>query len=144
MLRRNCAGGIVFYEDQVLLLQNDKLEWSFPKGVVRQEEDPEELALSRVLHEAGVRAVSLGIAGQSSYEFYSIKRQRPVHNQVQWYLMTLASENEQPNVQANATEGFLAAGFFPVEEALERITYSQDKSLLLLAYHRFRELRPVH
>ena len=35
MIIRNCAGGIVFCGDKVLLLRNDKHEWVFPKGVVR-------------------------------------------------------------------------------------------------------------
>ncbi|HHT62421.1 MAG TPA: NUDIX hydrolase, partial [Clostridia bacterium] len=35
MLFRQCAGGIVFFNDKVLLLQNEKNEWVFPKGVIR-------------------------------------------------------------------------------------------------------------
>jgi hypothetical protein len=35
MIVRNCAGGIVFFEDKVLLICNDKREWSFPKGVLK-------------------------------------------------------------------------------------------------------------
>ena len=38
MLIRDCAGGIVFFENQVLLIQNEKSEWSFPKGVIRDDE----------------------------------------------------------------------------------------------------------
>ena len=34
MLYRNCAGGVVFFKDQVLLLKNDKGEWVLPKGYV--------------------------------------------------------------------------------------------------------------
>ena len=35
MLFRNCAGGIVFSGEKVLLIKNDKDEWVMPKGVVR-------------------------------------------------------------------------------------------------------------
>ena len=33
MIVRNCAGGVVFRGDKVLLVCNDKQEWGFPKGV---------------------------------------------------------------------------------------------------------------
>jgi len=35
MLTRVCAGGVVFQEDRVFILKNDKGEWILPKGVVR-------------------------------------------------------------------------------------------------------------
>lgn len=31
MLTRVCAGGVVFFEDQVFILKNDKGEWVLPK-----------------------------------------------------------------------------------------------------------------
>ena len=36
MLRRNCAGGVVFFDDKVFILKNDKGEWVLPKGVIRK------------------------------------------------------------------------------------------------------------
>ena len=31
MIFRNCAGGVVFYANQVFLLKNEKNEWVLPK-----------------------------------------------------------------------------------------------------------------
>lgn len=56
MLVRNCSGGVVFYQDKVLLLMNEKHEWVFPKGVIRSGDFPDEIALRRVQQEAGVKA----------------------------------------------------------------------------------------
>ena len=135
MLFRNCSGGVVFNGDSVFLLQNDKSEWVLPKGVIRNGSDPEEVAIRRVREECGVDAQILCPAGATSYEFYSISRKKPVCNEITWYIMTANSDQ----YAVNTDEGFLDGGFFPFEESVERITYSQDKSLLRMSYERYRE-----
>ena len=136
MLVRNCSGGIVFTGDKVLLLQNEKHEWIFPKGVIRTGDFPDDVATRRVLLEAGVKARIISSAGRTNYEFYSISRQRPVCNKIVWYIMTAESAEAAPNTSQN----FLGGGFYPVDEALEMVTYSQDKSLLMLSYQKYKEL----
>ena len=135
MLIRNCAGGVVFHKDKVLLLKNEKEEWVFPKGVIRTDQLAHEVAVSRVQFEAGVKADIIEPAGQTSYEFYSISRRRPVCNRNTWYLMP--SDDEA--TEANLEEGLSDGGYFPYEDALERITYSQDKSLLAFSHKRLVE-----
>lgn len=136
MLERNCAGGIVFYGDSVLLLQNEKAEWCFPKGVIRNMEKPEEVALQRVQYEAGVEAKVLFPVGRTNYEFYSITRQKPVCNKIVWYVMRTNSDEVKPNAEQNFSDG----AFFPVDDALQKVTYSQDRSLLMMAYQRYKEM----
>lgn len=136
MLVRNCSGGIVFHGDEVLLIRNEKYEWSFPKGVIRSVEKPEDVAIDRVFTETGVQATVLAPAGRTNYEFYSVTRQKPVCNKIVWYVMkTMNSELEFEPI-ADAVEG----GFVPIREALDKVTYSQDKSLLMMAYQRYKEL----
>ena len=136
MLVRNCSGGIVFHDDKVLLLMNDKHEWVFPKGVLREGDQPDELAVRRVLIEAGIQARILAPAGKTAYEFYSLSRQRPVANKITWYIMTCDSNEIIPSVVNN----FAGGGFFTVEEAIDMVTYSQDKSILMLSYQKYKEL----
>lgn len=136
MLVRNCSGGVVFYQDKVLLLMNEKHEWVFPKGVIRSGDFPDEIALRRVQQEAGVKAKIVSTAGRTNYEFYSISRQRPVCNRITWYIM----EAKEDTFQFNQSLGFRDGGFFPVEEAINLITYSQDKSLMMLSYQKYKEL----
>ncbi|MDD3931175.1 MAG: NUDIX hydrolase [Clostridiaceae bacterium] len=136
MLVRNCSGGVVFYQDKVLLLMNEKHEWVFPKGVIRSGDFPDEIALRRVQQEAGVKAKIVSTAGRTNYEFYSISRQRPVCNRITWYIM----EAKEDTYQFNQSLGFRDGGFFPVEEAINLITYSQDKSLMMLSYQKYKEL----
>lgn len=136
MLFRQCAGGIVFSEDKVLILQNEKREWIFPKGVIRNGKFADEVALNRVQEEAGLNAKIIAPVGETSYEFFSITRQQPVCNQIQWFLIE-ASENV---CAVNKEQGFIDCGFFTIDEALKRITYSQDKSLLNIAVKKMQAL----
>ncbi len=135
MLIRNCAGGIVFFDDKILLLKNEKSEWVFPKGAIRSGDFPDTVAVSRVQMEAGITAKIISTAGRTNYEFFSISRQRPVCNKIVWYIMEAEDGECKPNEAQNFSEG----GFFTVEEALEMVTYSQDKSLLMLSYQKYRE-----
>lgn len=135
MLIRNCAGGIVFHENKVLLLKNEKEEWVFPKGAIRTGDFPDTVALNRVELEAGVKAKIISAAGRTNYEFFSVSRQRPVCNKIVWYIMEADDETAAPNAAQNFSDG----GFFPVEKALDIVTYSQDKSLLMLSFQKYRE-----
>lgn len=136
MIIRNCAGGIVFCNDKVLLLRNDKHEWVFPKGVVRIGQKEKEVAVERIKIEAGVDAVILAPCGKTHYEFYSITRQKPIHNNVSWFVMKSDSEEVTYNKEAD----FIDGKFFELDNAMDAVTYSQDKSLLMMAYQRYKEL----
>jgi len=135
MLRRNCAGGVVFYQDEVFILKNDKNEWVLPKGAIRKGYLPNEIAKKRVKHETGITAQIVTSIGETCYEFYSYSRQRPVCNEILWYLM----ETTNKEFEINKKEGFKDGGFFPINDAVEKITYSQDKSLVRLSYKRYKD-----
>ncbi len=137
MLFRSCAGGVVFYENTVLLLQNEKKEWVLPKGIIRTGMTAPETAVARVKTEAGVTAEVLSIAGHTTYEFYSATRQRPVCNDIAWYLMKAANGESAPN----RLEGFVDGGYYTIPQAMERITYSQDRALVRSAWARYTGLK---
>jgi hypothetical protein len=137
MLTRLCAGGVVFLDEKVLILQNEKGEWVLPKGVIRNGQAARDVALERVKYEGGVEAKILSPAGETSYEFFSYSRKVPVCNKIDWFIMEAVNEN----VSINKEEGFLDGGFFTINEALEKVTYSQDKSLVRLAYKKYNFFR---
>jgi len=136
MLERNCAGGVVFFGEKVFLLKNEKEEWGFPKGAIRNNEVPAEVALKRVLEEGGVTAEIITIAGKTSYEFYSITRKKPVCNKIIWFIMSTDSDSFNISEKEKFTDG----GFFYIEHALHIVTYSQDKVLLDTSYKKYNEL----
>ncbi|MHB1420548.1 MAG: NUDIX hydrolase [Bacillota bacterium] len=132
MLIRQFAGGVVFYRDQVFVLQNDRGEWVLPKGSIKGTSCASEMALKSI-EAAGVIARIVAPAGETSYEFNSFSRQRPVCNRTIWFTM----EADIPD-EANGIPGAASGGFFPVNEALERITYSQDRSLVRVSYQKLK------
>lgn len=139
MLVRNCAGGVVFSGSKVFLLKNDKGEWILPKGAIRNGDLPNEVAVRRVKEETGLSAEIVSTAGRTNYEFYSVTRQKPVCNKITWYIMKSLDDK----FQVSQEENFIDGGFFEVEDAIERITYSQDKSLLNLSYRKLREIEDL-
>lgn len=138
MIIRNCAGGVVFKDEKVFILKNDKNEWILPKGKIRDEQLPPETAIYRVEYETGINnAKIVSSAGETAYEFYSFTRNQAVCNKIIWYIME--SNNEDYSI--NLEEGFQEGGFYPIEEAIDMITYSQDKSLVSLSYKRYLEFK---
>ena len=137
MIVRNCAGGIIFTGDKVLLVCNDKQEWGFPKGAVKTDSDLSlsDFAKTRVKIETGVDAKVIAPCGKTNYEYYSISRRKPVHNNISWFVMKADSEE----CKADPESGTVTCKFVGVAVALNEITYSQDKSLLMMAYQKYRE-----
>ena len=137
MIVRNCSGGIVFTGDKVLIVCNDKQEWGFPKGAIKTDSNLSlsEFAKGRVKTETDVDARVIAPCGKTNYEYYSISRRKPVHNNISWFVMDTASEN----CRAFPESGTVDCKFVEVALALNEITYSQDKSLLMMAYQKYRE-----
>ena len=137
MIVRNCSGGSVFSGDKVLLVCNDKHEWGFPKGAVKGTADLSlsDFARERVHIETNVEARVIAPCGKTNYEFYSISRRKPVHNNISWFVMEAKSDA----CEAFPESGTIDCKFVGVGQALDDITYSQDKSLLMMAYQKYRE-----
>ena len=136
MIFRNCAGGVVFYANQVFLLKNEKDEWVLPKGKIRNNVTSLDAALSRVEIETGIDAEVLSNAGETCYEFFSISRKQPVCNQITWYIMHAKSKDFEINKEL----GFKEGGFYPIDEAMNMISYSQDQSLVNLSYKKYKQI----
>lgn len=137
MIIRNCAGGVVFKDDNVFILKNEKNEWVLPKGKIGESELPTETAIKRVEYEAGIDAKIVSSAGETAYEFFSITRHQSVCNKITWYIM----ESDDKEFEVNLSEGFKEGGFYQIDKAIEMITYSQDKSLVSLSYKKYLEFK---
>lgn len=137
MLIRSCAGGVVFKDGEAFILRNEKGEWVLPKGKIIGDELATETALRRVEYEGGVLADIVSVAGDTAYEFFSISREKPVCNKITWFIM----EAKDKDYRINKEEGFTDGGFYPIDKAIEKITYSQDKSLLTLSSKKYEKLK---
>ena len=134
---RSCAGGVVFCGTDVFLLMSDRGEWVMPKGVIRNRNRSNDVALWRVEDEAGIHAEIIGIAGNTRYDFYSESREAFVSNRIQWFAMVAPDHR----FQSSYDQGFLNGGYYPVERAMELLTCAPDREILQNAYRIYQDYR---
>lgn len=135
MIVRRCSGGVVFYANKVLLVKNDRGEWTLPKGKIVGDGLPHESAIQRVKLETGSNAKILDIAGDTIYEFFSRSRNQRVCNAIMWYVM------EAEDVGVDMSTEFLDGGFYKVSDALEMLTHSKEKSLVDVSYKKYKNFK---
>lgn len=125
MKREFSAGGIVFKDNKLLLTKHSQnYHWSFPKGLLdHPNQTTEESALREVKEEGGVVAEIIGKVGYSKY-VYTFNKEK-IFKIVTYFLMKYVSGDIKDH-DFEVEE----SGWFEVEEALEILTFSQDKQLL--------------
>lgn len=126
MKREFSAGGIVFNDKgEVLVTQHSQnRHWSFPKGLLdHPEQSIEESALREVKEEGGIEAEIIGKVGYSKY-VYSFNGEK-VFKIVTYFLMKYLSGDPKDH-DWEVSE----AGWYDVEDALKKLTFTQDKELL--------------
>ena len=134
---RSCAGGVVFCDEQVFLLMSDRGEWVMPKGVIRNRNHSNDVALWRVEDEAGIHARIIGIAGNTRYDFFSESRGKEVSNRIQWFAMIA----DDDSYHISFDQGFLNGGYYPVQKAREMLTHDCDREILDTAYQIYTECK---
>ena len=139
------AGGVVVRavdgETQVCLIARERLRmrapaiaapaqpvWCLPKGHVEPGESPEAAALREVQEETGVRARLVAPLGQIAYQFLDPSDGRRCAKVVHYFLCEyLDGTTEQHDAEA------LEARWMPLAEALERLTYANERRIVLAA-----------
>ena len=134
---RSCAGGVVFCDEQVFLLMSDRGEWVMPKGVIRNRNHSNDVALWRVEDEAGIHARIIGIAGNTRYDFFSESRGKDVSNRIQWFAMIA----DDDSYHISYDQGFLNGGYYPVKKAREMLSHDCDREILDTAYQIYTECK---
>lgn len=127
MKREFSAGGIVFKDGQVLVTQySANLYWGFPKGHIEAGETSKEAAIREVKEEGAVEAKIIEKIGDSKY-VYTLEGEK-IFKVVVIFLMEYISGDPKDH-DWEVSE----AGWFNPEDALERLSFSQDKNLLRTA-----------
>lgn len=135
MTREFSAGGIVLNnQGQVLLIQangsNRRLKpntayWGFPKGQIEAGHTSQETALREVKEEGGVEAEIVERVGYSKYVYTHPQTKDKIFKIVAVYLMKYLSGDPKDHDWEVAE-----AGWFTPEEALKKLSFSQDRQLL--------------
>lgn len=130
MKREFSAGGIIFNKaGQVLLINNEALKdpsksyWGFPKGHLNEGESSQNAAIREVKEETGLEVEIKAKIGDHKYVFTF--QGEKIFKVVTMFLMQLIGG--ELKIQ---TDELLDAQWFAPEEALKKLSFSQDKSLL--------------
>ena len=120
------AGGLVLHEGKVLLIRARNLKgrsiWTFPKGKLNPSEKSPQAAIREVEEETGWRCHIQAELVQSRYWFQ--REGRRVNKTVRWFHMSVIELVGKPDSEVDE------AAWVPVSEALGRLTYDADKTLL--------------
>lgn len=123
------SGGIVYKENQFLLVENSRMKnpdekwWGFPKGHLEAGESTEQAAVREVEEETGIKSEIIQKIGQSKYTL--TKNEEQIFKVVTIYLMKYLSGELNPQIEEVSNVIWL-----PYEEALKKLTYPGDKDLL--------------
>ncbi len=120
------AGGIVFNaKGKVLVLKHKEGSWVFPKGHIDPGESRLEAALREVEEEAGIAVRCPDPALVLSTEYVNDRQQKRL---ITWFI--LESDATAPTCPESL---FPEGGFFPPAEALEKLSFEEDRQLLRAA-----------
>lgn len=129
------AGGIVFFGNAVLVLENHRGDLVFPKGHLEVGESAEEAAIREVSEEAGIRPRIVCPLGTTEYRYFWVRDGQYRNKTVHWFLM------EAPDATIAVDGNEIRAGsYMDPEEAARALTYKLDKEKLAVAVLRRREL----
>lgn len=134
MLFKNCAGSIVFNDEKVFLIKNDKDEWSLPRAEVKGYQLTNEDVIKGINEKTGLNVSFAANEGKTNYEFHNSDHS-PVCNRVTWYIMKSTSDKYKLKDSHQITDG----GFFTIDEAFNMITHNNDKSIVNLAFNVLKE-----
>ena len=127
------AGGIVFRRNgagiSILLVRakRDPSAWIFPKGHIEPGETARATAVRETREEAGVQGEAIGEVGDPQEFEWAGRWYR-----VQYFLIQMTSESDETDGRAKT--------WFSFDEALDRISFTSARDLLLQARKRIEAL----
>lgn len=129
------AGGVVINRGRILILRKFNGLYCIPKGRIEEGEKLEDTAVREVKEETNITGNILGYIGKVKYSYRNYKRNTVINKEVHWYLMEAKSFKPKPQKK----EGFVEAGFYPYEEALKRLRYHDERTIVRDAWELYEE-----
>lgn len=123
------AGGLVVRGEEVLLISTvGGRRWQLPKGRVEAGETPEETAVREVREETGVSGSVIAPLPTIDYWFVERGTVR-VHKRVHYFLLSYLG-GDCKDFDRREVSG---AAWMPWEEALARLTFDNEREVVLAA-----------
>jgi len=124
LIHETSAGGVLFNDDEILILRKPNGEWIMPKGHVERGESHTRAAIREVKEETGLDATIVAPVGRTSYRFRSPHDGEVRAKTVHWFVM------ETPEKRLHLESTFAEGCFYPVDEALRTLTFDNDKRIV--------------
>ncbi len=120
------AGGVVVFNNAILLLKKFNGDWVLPKGRIEPGETLEETALREVFEESGAKCEIIKYVARSDYKYRSYKFNQEVEKTVHWYLMTSHKMDCKPLKK----EGFIEATFVHKDRASSMLKHDDERKII--------------
>jgi 8-oxo-dGTP pyrophosphatase MutT (NUDIX family) len=136
------AGGVAFRRDDgrvevALISVGTRRRWQLPKGHVDEGENPEQAAVREVREEAGVDTEVMEPLGKVEYWFVATDNARRVrfHKFVHFFLLAYRAGDV-----ADHDHEVHEARWVPIDEALHRLAFDNEREVMARARVRIAEL----
>lgn len=131
------AGGVILHGGRVLVLcKRTNPEWRLPKGTVEPGEEPRAAALREVAEETGF--ADLEVTGDLGAENVSFRlADGLVERREQYFAMSLRSFVRRTRSPRDSFR--FGVVWLPVEQALERLTFDNERAVLRRALERAQQ-----
>lgn len=110
-----------------LIATAGKTRWQLPKGRIEPGETKEEAALREVREETGLEGRIEEELGEVSFRYVRKQRKR-IHKHVVFFLMVYTAGSTD-----NHDDEVDEARFFPIDDALERLTFDSERDMVARA-----------
>jgi 8-oxo-dGTP pyrophosphatase MutT (NUDIX family) len=121
--RETSAGGVVFRNGTVLILQTPSDEWVLPKGKIEDGESGADTAMREVLEETGIQTEAVEPLGVTQYR-YRKPSGVTINKVVHWLLM------EYRSGQIQVESIFQDGRFVTPNEALRLLSHGNDREIV--------------
>lgn len=141
MKKETSAGVVIFRREDskvlYLLLKYGWGHWGFVKGHIEKGEKEIDTVIRETLEETGIKDLKFvfGFREKIEYDYFFDKEKR--HKVVYYYL----AETKQKDIKLSFEHKDFA--WLPFEQAVKRVTYDNDRQVLIKAHKYLKKLRII-